>query len=191
MGGESERVSEPSIRGDPAARVIAQIDQFHWAAFNGIVRHEALRQAGLFRITPFDSYSEDIVWITRLARWGDLIQVPRAIYFKRFQSENVTNKSYGWEEAKRREAWISLLVGVLEAAIPVASTNRERELILNAVLDRLAPIDSEKFALYRLLNVAEYRKIVLDFFAHAESLGVCALRPDLEKMEMSVVYGPL
>jgi hypothetical protein len=169
-------------------RVTAQIAKLHWIGFLGLIRQKALRAAGSMRVNEFDSYAEDVIWLTKVACSGELLREPAVLYIKRVHSESTHGKWFRWERERRRGAWIVFCVGLLQAALPAASSDSERSVLLRAVLARLIA-KPDVFALYRLRDQAERDSLLKDFFTCAEKEGVCTLRPRPDQ-GMAVTYGP-
>lgn len=179
---------QPSIRGTPFERVIGQIEQLNHASFRGLIRYDAIRSAGLLQTTQFDSYAVDAVWIAKLARWGDLVRVPKALYFKRIDPDTVHGKWFRWQHEERREPWIGLFLSFFEVGKSVAGTPAERTRLLNTIVNGLvAP--PNKFAFYRPKSAAERQELLKDFFVRAERQGLCTLRRDPERRRVEVMFG--
>src|SRR2546423_866093 len=84
FGDDQHGATGRSITGDIVPRLLQQLESFSHIPFYGLVRARALREArGGLRLTEHESFGEDFVWVLKLARAGDLINVPEALYFKR------------------------------------------------------------------------------------------------------------
>jgi hypothetical protein len=189
FGAKQELVQQDSITGSPLARVLWQVQHLSWAAFRGLIRLEAARAAGPLRVNEFDSYAEDVVWIAKLARYGELIRVPRTLYSKRLHANSTHGKWFGWDRDKRRAAWIIMCVGLLEAGLPITTSDQERERLAKTVLDRLIP-SKEQFALYRPRDAEEHQRLIADFFAAAQGEGLCTLRPESHSGRIYIDLSP-
>jgi GT2 family glycosyltransferase len=73
-----------SIVGDPFTRVMTFLEILPFHAFRGLIRRRARSNAGLLRVNEYDSCMEDVVWLLKIARSGDMIRVPKTLYFKRW-----------------------------------------------------------------------------------------------------------
>jgi glycosyltransferase involved in cell wall biosynthesis len=179
FGAKQDLVQQDSIAGAPLERVLWQVRHLSWAAFRGLIRLEAARAAGPLRLNEFDSYAEDVVWIAKLARYGELIRVPRTLYFKRLHTNSTHGKWFGWDRDKRRAAWIIMCVGLLEAGLPITTSHHERERLAKTVLNLLI-LGQEQFALYRPRDAEERQQLIADFLAAAQGDGLCTLRPEAD-----------
>jgi glycosyltransferase involved in cell wall biosynthesis len=169
--------AQPSMTGTPLDRAMAHIDQLPWIPFRGLVRASAARAAGLLRIDEHDSYAEDVVWLTRVARSGEFVRVPQTLYFKRDHGENRHRKWFQWEYGPRRAAWLAFCVALLDAALPSASNDAERLELARLVFNRLVGRKKEPM-LFRPRTQTEYEQIIDDFFVKAEAEQVCRMRRD-------------
>jgi GT2 family glycosyltransferase len=169
-GARTEMVREPSITGEPMARVIAQISALHWVPYLGLIRREALRAAGPLTAND-DAYAEDVVWITKLLRHGECRRIPAVLYFKGAHSDSAHAKYFKWERARRRTAWVDFCWRLLAAALPVTKSDVDRDYLLKTMLTRLVP-GPRGFALYQPFTREERDSLVGEFFALAESRGL-------------------
>jgi len=125
----------PSVIGPALARVLGLFEATPRAPFYGLVRHGALQGAGPLRVNAYDSRLEDYVWVTKLAREGELHHVPGTLYYKRAHARNTHSFNEAREE-DRRGIWTEYGLGILEAAIPLVA-DAERATLLSTVLERL------------------------------------------------------
>jgi len=156
-----------------------QLESFSHTPFRGLIRAQALREApGGLRLTEHESFGEDFVWVLKLARAGDLINVPEALYFKRRHAKSTSRAWFEeWPQTKRRSALITLCVGLLDAVLPAAETNLQRFQLLYAVLERLAL--RQWFYPTNRLSPAERRDLVVDFIAELRASGEIQVAPFL------------
>jgi glycosyltransferase involved in cell wall biosynthesis len=171
FGDDDGYASGPSIMGDEFSRTFKQLEAFSHVPFRGLIRSQALRTAkdGI-RLTEHESFGEDFVWVLKLARVGDLINVPRPLYFKRRHGKSTSRAWFeDWPDDKRRSALIALCVGLLEAVLPSARTNAQRFLLLYAVLERLA-LRQWFYAVNRLSPV-ERAELICDFVSALRDSG--------------------
>ena len=93
-----------SLLGTPAAREIGLLhDHLAAVAFRGLTRQAALDQAGGIRRNEMKSFAAETTWMASIARAGELVRLPRVLYFKRFHDENLHTKWLHWplREAKK------------------------------------------------------------------------------------------
>jgi GT2 family glycosyltransferase len=129
---------EPEFHGLPAERVIAQLHQGHWRAFHGLIRAEALKLAGPLITGSPDAIFEDVVWFTRIMRFGTAHRVPEALYVKRLHAEAVSRKQGQWPQDRIRRAWLEAWGNLLAAALPAATTGHDVQRMLEVALQRVA-----------------------------------------------------
>lgn len=165
FGDDRQGATAPSITGDVFCRVLWQLETFSHTPFRGLIRAAALCEArsGL-RLTEHESFGEDFVWVLKLARAGDLINVPRPLYFKRRHAKSTSRPWFEtWPQSKRRSALITLCVGLLDAVLPAAQSDAQRFQLLYAVLERLAL--HQWFYPTNALSPDERRELVVDYIA--------------------------
>ena len=84
FGTRNRRLSKPSVCGPPVARLEEMLlRHFNAIPFRGLMPRRVLRKALPMAGNDFDDFAADVVWLARLARFGDLIRVPRPLYRKR------------------------------------------------------------------------------------------------------------
>jgi hypothetical protein len=188
FGGRTELLSQPSIRGTAFERVIAHIEQLNHACFHGLIRTQAVHAIGPMKTTEFDNYAVDVVWVAKLARWGELIRVPEALYFKEIDPETVHNKWFRWERERRREPWIRLFLDLLDLGQSVAETEAQRARLVASITARLAP-PPDGWAFYTTLSREERMQLVTEFWERAERAGLCELHRDGQHRVTNVVFG--
>lgn len=165
FGDDRHTATARSITGDVFSRLLQQLETFSHTPVLGLIRTQALRAArdGL-RLTKYESFGEDFVWVLKLARAGDLINVPELLYFKRRHAQSTSGPWFDkWSQPKRRDALITFCVGLLDAVLPGAQTNVQRFQLLYMVLERLAL--HQWFYLTKRLSHDERRDLVTDFIA--------------------------
>jgi glycosyltransferase involved in cell wall biosynthesis len=163
FGDDERSATGRSITGDVLSRLLKQLESFSHTPLYGLVRARGLREAaGGLRLTENESFGEDFVWVLKLARAGDLINVPEKLYFKRGHAASISRAWFeNWPQAKRRRALITLCVGLLDAVLPAAQSNLQRFHLLYAVLERLAL--HQWFYHTKALSANERRDLVVDF----------------------------
>ncbi len=137
FGARTELAQQSSIRGLALTRVLEQVERLDWAAFRGLIRADILARVGPLRINSLGSSMEDLVWVAKLAREGELHRVPEALYFKRAHDESAHALWFGWPETKKRAAWLEIGLGFVEALLPLLSREDDHPRLLEVVLSRL------------------------------------------------------
>ena len=113
------------------------IEQIPPTAVRGLIRTEAIRQAGLVRSDEFRALSEITVWLAKLIRWGSFKRIPEALYYRLDHSGNYHKHWFNWPEERKRAAWTTMFTGLLEAAMPLCRTQPERLFFQQVILDRI------------------------------------------------------
>jgi hypothetical protein len=129
----------PSIEGEPLDRIFQLLEHLTAAPARGLIRSAAIRQAGLVRPDKFRAYFQIFGWLAKLLRVGNFRRVPRAVYYKRDELDNYTNKWITWSEDRKRATWTTWFTGLFEAALPLCRTSQERMLVAQVIFDRLIP----------------------------------------------------
>jgi glycosyltransferase involved in cell wall biosynthesis len=173
---------EPEIHGTAFGRVIAQLKQGHWRAIHGLLRANAVQLAGPLIADSPDSVFEDVVWFTKMMRFGTARCSPRALYFKRLHAEAVSRKQAGWPRSRARRAWLSAWSQLVTAGLAAAENRDDVRQILEAVLKRFAvhAPDMAWFFNPAGLSPDERRELVTDFLER--------LRQN-EAMELTIPFG--
>ena len=135
FGARSDRALVPSVTGLALDRVRTQIETLSFLPFRGLVRRAALQEAGPLRMEAEEAAFEDLVWNVRLARAGELHLVPGPLYFKRAHRENTHSAWLAWPPDRRRAAWRTCAMGILEAALSAAART-DWPALLDLVVDR-------------------------------------------------------
>jgi glycosyltransferase involved in cell wall biosynthesis len=133
------RLTQPSVGGSALGRQLSLVQDHHSAvAFRGLSRTDAMRATGGIRPNPTGCFSSDTLWMHSMARAGDLLRVPEALYRKRYHEANEHSRWARWPEDERARAWRLHCAHVLDEALLVDATLPERRLLWCAVLTRLA-----------------------------------------------------
>jgi hypothetical protein len=140
MGGRTDIEIAPSIEGEPLDRLRQHIEQKHPVACRGLIRREAVQQAGPIRGDEFRGLSEIFVWLAKVLRWGSFIRVPEALYYRLDHGDNFHKQWFGWPEERKRASWTTLFTGLLEATMPICTTPEERLFFQQFILDRIVVI---------------------------------------------------
>jgi len=135
FGERSGPVVQPSVVGDPAARMLILLHR-HLAAvaFRGLVRGEALCPV---RGNERGDYRADTVWMISAARSGNLVRVPGQLYRKRYHADNI-HTGWGGRPPEEQEAgWIAHCRDMVVEALLVGAVPSESRLLWGAGLTRL------------------------------------------------------
>lgn len=136
-GGRNDLEIAPSIEGAPLGRLLQHLEQLQPVAVRGLIRRDAIRQAGAVRSDEFRGLCEIFVWLAKVLRWGSFVRVPEPLYFRLDHADNFHKDNHTWPEARKRAAWTTMFTGMLEAILPVCTTAEERLYVLHLVLDRV------------------------------------------------------
>jgi len=139
-GGRTEIESAPSIEGATLERLRQHIVEKHPVAVRGLIRREAVAQAGPVRGDEFRGLSEVFVWLAKVLRWGAFVRFPEPIYFRLDHRDNFHKQWFDWPEGKKRASWTTLYTGLLEATMPACTTPEERLFFRQFILDRIAVV---------------------------------------------------
>jgi glycosyltransferase involved in cell wall biosynthesis len=140
MGGRTDIEIAPSIEGETLDRLRQHIEQKHPVAVRGLIRREAIEQAGPIRADEFRGLSEIFVWLAKVLRWGGFIRVPEALYYRLDHPDNYHKQWFDWPEERKRGSWTTLFTGWLEATMPVCATPEERLFFQQFILDRIVVV---------------------------------------------------
>jgi GT2 family glycosyltransferase len=140
IGGRSDLEIGPSIEGDILARLHQFIGQLQPVAIRGLIRREAIQQAGPVRLNEFRALCESSVWVAKVLRWGSFIRVPQALYYRLDHSGNFSKHWFDWPEERKRTAWATMFTGMLEASMPACSTPEERLYFQQFIMDRIVVV---------------------------------------------------
>jgi GT2 family glycosyltransferase len=164
FGANTRLIGLPSVVGDPSARMLTLMrSSASWVPFRGVIRLAAIKSAGPIRTNHRMSSLEDLVWMVRLGRAGELLHVPDTLYLKRSHEEQLHRKWANWSLQEKREAWIHHGIGLLETIVPAGA---DRPDLVSAVVDRL--VSKKRWRLYDVKD----RHFVSDFLAAAKHDGL-------------------
>ena len=82
-------------------------------------------------------FSCDALWMTRLAREGELIRVPEALYRKRYTGRSAHTEWLNWPMEQKIAAWVGHCLDMLAEALTVAQGAGERRRLIEAARRRL------------------------------------------------------
>lgn len=139
FGDRHLRFARSSIVGTPVERQLSLLtSHFAGVAFRGLTRVEALRRAGGgFVENDADNFAAETVWISTMASWGDLIQVPEILYHKRYHDRQAHREWLTWELPRRKRAWMAHCHDALDVAMRVPAQLSERWSLWFATVERL------------------------------------------------------
>lgn len=138
VGGRNDIESAPEIDGEIFPRMRQFIAQKQAAPVRGLMRREAVRQAGLIRTDEFRGLSEVFVWLAKLLRWGAFLRLAEPLYVKLDHPDNYHKQWHAWPDDKKREAWATLFTGLLEAVDPICPTAEHKLMLETLILERVA-----------------------------------------------------
>jgi hypothetical protein len=149
VGGRDDVEIAPSIEGTTLDRMLQYIERLSPQPVRGLIRREAIGQAGLVRHDEFRALSELGVWLAKLVRWGGFVRVPQALYLRLDHDGNYHKTWFTWPPEKQRAAWTTMFTGLLEAAMPVCRTPEERLFLQHVILDRVVVYRPERGYIYQ------------------------------------------
>lgn len=180
FGDREQPVTMPSVGGSSSGRQLALLYDHHAAvALRGLCRLQSLRDAGRLRRNEVDDFASDTVWMSAMARAGELVRVPETLYRKRFHDANVHTAWARWPEEKRLRGWVVHCAAMLDEAMLCEADVDERRLLYDAVLVRLTTARRAPEYLSDQARTPEGRAILLRrFFRRLRQHG----RPDLPEL---------
>jgi len=126
------------ISGLAVDRVRDYAERLLHSALRGVIRRDAIARAGYVG-ADCNGVGQDHVWLARLAREGDFVRVPEALYDKRIHSGNL---HLSWlpgtrRHEQRRPPWVHLGAGMIEILAPMSDRPDDRWRLTAFMLDRL------------------------------------------------------
>ena len=144
FGTQEGVLSQESVTGTPVERQSVLLTRhFGAVAYRGLNRTSALKTVPPISGNKFGNFACDTVWMARLARAGDLIRVPQAIYHKRYLPSSAHAGWANWHKWQKGAAWIQHCLDMLAEALPVATDREERQLLIDAARARLWLLHTE------------------------------------------------
>jgi GT2 family glycosyltransferase len=138
FGANQRVISQPSVIGSPLERMTTLLrEHFDAVAYRGLTRTSALRSVPPISGNPFDDFAADTLWMTRLARTGNLIRLPRVLYLKRYHDANTHSKWGTWSQPRKIDAWTRHSLDMLAEALSQTSDPVERRTIWATARARL------------------------------------------------------
>ncbi|HEX8168426.1 MAG TPA: glycosyltransferase family A protein [Beijerinckiaceae bacterium] len=189
-GGRSDLETAASIEGaEPLDRLLEYIERIPPTPVRGLIRREAIRQAGLVKHDEFRGLSQVFVWLAKLVRWGSFLRVAEPLYYRLDHADNYHKSWHGWPEERKRAAWTTMFTGLLEAALPACRTPEERLFVQHVILNRIVVLRPERPYLYHASNnPVSSGKLILECFERLRHEGRTDL---LSPEEARLVSGAL
>jgi glycosyltransferase involved in cell wall biosynthesis len=147
FGLRNDWMSLPSITGSAINRSLVIFETLNGVPFRGLIRKNIIDRVGSLRITAFDSAFEELVWLAKVAREGNLHYVDGPVYFKRAYDESIHAKWHKRDRLWKRAVWLQFGLGMLETIWPVVA-EEERLTALATVIDRLCIAKEGRFLFY-------------------------------------------
>ena len=173
MGGARTLESAPSIEGSTLDRLRQYIEQKEPVAVRGLIRREAVAQAGLVRGDEFRGLSEVFVWLAKVLRWGSFIRVPRPLYYRLDHPGNYHKQWFDWPAKRKRGSWTTLFTGLLEATMPACSTPEERLFFQQFILDRIVVLRPGQTYHYQANSPQAGGKLIRECLQRLAHEGTC------------------
>jgi hypothetical protein len=105
-------------------------------AFRGLVR-QFEGEPLLLRGNEADDFAADTVYLAQIARHGDLLRVPHALYRKRYHAGNTHVACERWDAPRQCRAWRVHCRGMLDEALRCAASPDESAALIAAAEERL------------------------------------------------------
>ena len=136
----------PSIEGEPLDRMVQYLERgiSSAAQVRGVIRRAAIRQAGLVRSDEFRAPLEVFVWLAKLLRWGNFKRVAKPLYYRLDHPRSFTSEYYNLSEDRKRAIWTTLFTGLLDAAMPLCHTLKERLFLQQTIVDLIVVYRTKK-----------------------------------------------
>src|SRR5206468_3143772 len=132
-GTRNDLEAADGIDGEPLQRLIEFVERLSATPVRGLIRRQAIAQAGFVRADEFRGLTAVFGWLAKLLRWGSFVRVPQPIYYRLDHAENFYKAWFDWPDERKRAAWTTLFTGLLEAALPVCRTPGERAFLLHLI----------------------------------------------------------
>jgi glycosyltransferase involved in cell wall biosynthesis len=135
-------ISQDSVTGTPMERQLSLLTRHYDAvAYRGLIRAFALKSLPPISCNDCSDFAADTVWMGRLARAGELVRVPQALYHKRYHAHSAHAAWTTWPMERKVAAWIQHCLDMLAEALTVAACGEERRLLIEAARRRLVMSD--------------------------------------------------
>jgi GT2 family glycosyltransferase len=172
FGDRSKVLRQESVCGPPVHRLeLLLAKHFNAIAFRSLVPASVLARVRPMDGNLFDDYAADTVWMTRLARYGDLVRVPEPLYRKRFHRGSTHAAWKKWPRELRLRAWILHCRSMADEALNVASSMAEWDRLRSSACRRIREMG------HRMIDLSDAGQ---EEIAAAER-AMIALEPSLSK----------
>ena len=172
FGNRNRVIRQETVCGPPVDRLELLLSKhFNAVAFRGLVPASVLARVRPMDGNLFDDFAADTVWMTRLARYGDLVRVPEPLYRKRFHRDNTHAAWKKWPRELRLRAWILHCRSMADEALNVASSMAEWDRLRSSACWRIRDVGR------RLMDLSDAGQ---EEIAAAER-ALIALEPSLPK----------
>jgi glycosyltransferase involved in cell wall biosynthesis len=185
FAGKTSIVQHESVLGAPLPRVLDQIERSGAVPLRGVIRREAVLAAGPIP----EGRKQETVWVVSLAREGELHRIPRTLYKRRIWAGSLSAKEKRVNQAEAYRATVGWALGMLAAALPVA-TPADHDLLLATIVDRMVvPKTGRRFYFNPKRAGPEDRlRLVTDFLrAATQRYAVVPFSGVLEKSDAEAI----
>ena len=135
---------QDSVTGTPVQRQLTLLGRHYNApAFRGLTRASALARVPPISGNQQGDFACDTVWMARLARTGELMRVPRALYHKRYHAGSAHAAWSVWPAERKIAAWTQHCLDMLAEALIVTLDPDDRWLLIEAARRRLVLADGD------------------------------------------------
>lgn len=167
FGSKRGVVRQASVTGSPFDRMLSLLcDHYSAVAYRGLTRMSAIRKIAPIDNNAYGDFAVDTLWMTRLARAGDLLRVPLLLYRKRMHRANTHTRWSAWRDKRKIAAWKFHCLDMLAEALRVTDVAAERGRLLTAARGRLlalgAPISPYRETILSLSKPAR-RRLLREF----------------------------
>jgi glycosyltransferase involved in cell wall biosynthesis len=143
FGDNDVTVRQTSVTGAPVERQMALLRRHRSAvAWRGLTRASVLKAALPMAGNGEGDFAADTVWMARLARFGELIRVPRALYRKRIHPGNTHVVWSEWGGRRKTDAWLEHCRDMFAESIAVAETDEDRRRLRGAAARRMRKVET-------------------------------------------------
>ena len=141
---------EPSIEGETLDRLfkyISRLPNTSAAPLRGLIRTDAIRQAGPVRSDEFRSVIQEFGWLGKLLRWGNFRRVAKPLYHRLDHAGSFTRQYLAKTEDWKLTVWTTMFTGLLDAVMPLCRTPQERMFFQQIIFDRIVAYPAFQWSL--------------------------------------------
>lgn len=170
FGHSSHEVVLPTIAGSTKERILTQIEAQSWLPLRALVPTDVLRRVGPVEGLDTSGHSADKLWSLRLAAAGDMLRVPRVLYFKREHPGSLSHQSRNRLTAGlgSRDHWLALGVELVAVAEPYFDP-AERGDLITAIGERLVVPRPGRSMRYDPTAARDVRAFLTELFTAVET----------------------